>query len=66
LIGRLDVGIITITVTIDVAVEMMVAATIGGVMSNSRRTVATSATYLLHRQQATPTAPSSRPRGRST
>jgi hypothetical protein len=66
LIGRLDVAIITIDATIDVAVEMMVAVRIGGVMSNNRRTVATSGTYLLHRRQATPTAPSSRPRGLST
>jgi hypothetical protein len=42
------------------------AITTDVVTSSSRRTAATSATYLLRRRRATPTAPSSRPRGRST
>jgi hypothetical protein len=51
---------------IDVAEATTIAVTTGGVITNSRRTTATSATYLLNWRQATPTTPSSCPRGRST
>jgi hypothetical protein len=37
-------------VMIDVVVAMTVAVMTGDVMSNSRRTAATSTTYLLHRR----------------
>jgi hypothetical protein len=65
-IGRLHVATTTTTATIDVAEATMITVTINDVITSSRRTTVTSATYLLHRRQATPTTPSSRPRGRST
>jgi hypothetical protein len=37
--------------------------TTSDVITSSRRIAVTSTVYLLHRRQATPTAPSSRPRG---
>jgi hypothetical protein len=52
-------------ITINVSVAMTVAAMTGNVMSSSQRTAVLNATYLLHRRQETPMAPSSRPRGLS-
>jgi hypothetical protein len=65
-IGGPDEATTTTAVTIDVTVVMTLAAMIGAVMSNNRRTAAMTMTYLLHKPQATPMGPSSRTRGRST
>jgi hypothetical protein len=65
-IGGPDEATTTTAVTIDVTMVMTVAAMIGAVMSNNRRTAAMTMTYLLHQPQATPMGPSSRTRGRST
>jgi hypothetical protein len=49
MIGRPHVAITTIAATIDMSMVMTVSMMTDGVMSSSRRTAATSATYLLHR-----------------
>jgi hypothetical protein len=50
----------------DVAMGTTIAMTTGNVITSSQKAAATSATYLLHWRQATPTALSNRTRGRST
>jgi hypothetical protein len=52
--------------TTDVATETTITVTISDMIISSRMTSATSAICLPRRSQATPTARSSRPRGRST
>jgi hypothetical protein len=56
----------TTAATTDVAVGTMIVVTTGDVITSSQKTTATSATCLPYRRQATPTAHSNKPRGRST
>jgi hypothetical protein len=65
-IGHLHVATATVTVTIEVAATTTIAVMADDMITRSQRTAVTSATYLRHQRQATPTAYSSKPRGRST
>jgi hypothetical protein len=65
-ISHLHVTTTTTAATIDMAAMKTIVMTTGDVITRSRRTTAMSASYLPHWRHATPTAHSSRLRGRST
>jgi hypothetical protein len=52
--------------TTDVSTRITIAVTTGDVTTSSRKAAVMSVTFLPYRRQATPTAHSNRPRGRST